>query len=381
MMDTEVEFPISNSILKHAKMGQGSAKSKKSTKIADRDTPLIKNCWYVLDWSAEVKRKLKNRMVLNHDLVYFRNKSGEVTALQNRCAHRCFPLHRSKLLKDDTIQCNYHGLTYDTEGRCVKIPSAPNLKRSGIKIQNYPVIDRQPLVWIWPGDPAKADPALIPDYDWVNGDDWGYGDGYYYLKGNYLAIHENLMDITHFQFLHGAVLGTAGHAEARIDVKVVGNVVDNYRFNAGDGVPELHRKATGLGNTKIGRHTHSTFVTPGFHDAANLIYDPSGSNGGRTDYHPHIIHIITPETQYTCHYWWIFARDFNPKSKKLDKFYSDSTRAVFTEDGDAIEWMEEQWAKDDRPEFRETHLPADKGAVEMRRIVQRLADEEARTSK
>jgi hypothetical protein len=43
--------------------------------------------------------------------------------------------------------------------------------------------------------------------------------------------------------------------------------------------------------------------------------------------------------------------------------------------------MEEQWAKDDRPEFRETHLPADKGAVEMRRIVQRLADEEARTSK
>ena len=29
-----------------------------------------------------------------------------------------------------------------------------------------------------------------------------------HVKGNYLQIHENLMDITHFQYLHGAALGT-----------------------------------------------------------------------------------------------------------------------------------------------------------------------------
>ena len=50
--------------------------------LADRQTPLIRNCWYVLDWAADVKRKLKNRMVLNQDLVYFRNKAGHVTVLQ-----------------------------------------------------------------------------------------------------------------------------------------------------------------------------------------------------------------------------------------------------------------------------------------------------------
>ena len=86
--------------------------------------------------------------------------------------------------------------------------------------------------------------------------------------------------------------------------------------------------------------------------------------------------MITPESQYTSHYWWIFGRDFNPKVKKWDNFYSDSTREVFTEDADAVEWMEQQWAKEDRVGFRESHVLADKGAVAMRRIVQHMADAE-----
>ena len=122
--------------------------------LADRQTPLIRNFWYVLDWAADVKRKLKNRMVLNQDLVYFRNKAGYVTVLQNRCGHRCFPLHRSTLhKKDDTIQCGYHGLTYGIDGTCVKIPSAMDLDPSYVKIQSYPVVEKGPMIWIWAGEP------------------------------------------------------------------------------------------------------------------------------------------------------------------------------------------------------------------------------------
>ena len=51
---------------------------------------------------------------------------------------------------------------------------------------------------------------------------------------------------------------------------------------------------------------------------------------------------------------------------------------MFTEDKEAIEWIEEQWSKEDRPGFRQIHVPSDLGAVEMRRIVQRLADEQQR---
>lgn len=348
-----------------------------SGNIADRNTPLIKNCWYILDWSAEVKNEFKNRMVLSQDVVYFRTKGGEVAVLQNRCAHRGFPLYRSTLLDNDTIQCGYHGLTYNVDGRCIKVPSSANQNPSSISIHRYPVAERSPMIWIWPGDPGKADPALIPDVEWVTGKEWGYGTGYYHLDGNYLAIHENLMDITHFFFLHGAAVGTSSHTESAIEVTVKGNTVDNYRITRGDPVPEFHRKATGLpADAPIIRHGHSTFVSPGFHDALGKFEDPAGTNNGRTDYHPHILHFMTPETQYTTHYWWIFARDFQPNSKKLDNYYSDTTEAIFLEDKDAIEWMEQQWAKEDRPEFIECHVPSDEGAVRMRRIIQRMADEE-----
>ena len=91
------EFPVSPAVKKFADASKSAANTTKrsNSKIADRDTTLIRNCWYILDWSAEVEHSLKNRMILGHDLVYFRTRSGEVTALQNRCAHRCFPLHRS----------------------------------------------------------------------------------------------------------------------------------------------------------------------------------------------------------------------------------------------------------------------------------------------
>ena len=79
-------------------------KNRSTKHIADRDTPLIKNSWYVLDWSTEIGPMLKNRMIVNQDLVYFRTKDGTVSVLQNRCAHRCFPLHRSTLHENDTIQ-------------------------------------------------------------------------------------------------------------------------------------------------------------------------------------------------------------------------------------------------------------------------------------
>lgn len=376
LVDSKADSSVVDSIVETPKK-----RNKTPVRLADRDTPLIKNCWYVLDWSHEVTRELKNRMVIGQDLVYFRNKSGTVTALQNRCAHRGFPLHRSTLNEDDTIQCGYHGLTYNTKGQCVRIPSAVGHDPGYISVQHYPIVEKAPLIWVWTGDEAKADISEIPEYDWVNTDEWGYGTGHVYVKSNYLAVHENLMDITHFQYLHGAALGTPKHAESEVQVTIDGNSVDNYRLNEGEGVPQLHLKATGLeADVPISRHAHSTFITPGFHEGYGTFIDPAGTNNGRKEYHPRILHFMTPESQYTTWYWWIFARDFTPDDKEIDQFYSDTTLKVFLEDKDAVEWIEEGWAKEDRPGYREKHVVSDRGAMAMRRIVQKLADDEQKQS-
>ena len=257
-----------------------------------------------------------------------------------------------------------------------EIPSDINNKKPKIAVQSYPVVESYPLVWIWPGDPDKANPELIPDYSWVKDKKWGYGKGYFHVKGNYLAIHENLLDITHFEYLHGAALGSTGFTEANIKVLVKEGTVSRSSMNHGDPVPNLHKKATGLGDVPIIRSGEAKFVTPGFHHGLASFEDPEGTNNGRTHYHPQILHFITPETNYTSHYCWIFGRDFKPQNKKLDEYYNTATSKLFEEDKEAIEWIENLWATEDRPDYQENHIPSDESTVKMRRIVAQLSLEE-----
>jgi vanillate O-demethylase monooxygenase subunit len=58
-------------------------------------------------------------------MVIWRTKDGEVVAYDDRCSHKRFPLSKGRLMPDGTLECAYHGLRYDTSGKCVMIPSHP----------------------------------------------------------------------------------------------------------------------------------------------------------------------------------------------------------------------------------------------------------------
>ena len=64
---------------------------------------------------------------------------------------------------DDNIQCNYHGLQFGPDGMCQKVPSGGPISNQ-MRVRSYPVTEIWNWIWIWPGDPDKADPALIPDH-------------------------------------------------------------------------------------------------------------------------------------------------------------------------------------------------------------------------
>ena len=88
--------------------------------MANRDTPLIRNAWYVAARSDEVGRNLFSRQYLGISTVLFRKEDGTPVALQNRCCHRSFPLSEGKL-HGDILECGYHGFRYNTSGRCVAV--------------------------------------------------------------------------------------------------------------------------------------------------------------------------------------------------------------------------------------------------------------------
>ncbi len=132
------------------------------------------NAWYAAAYDIEFKHELLARTICNQKLVMFRSSDGTVAALEDACWHRLLPLSMGRL-EGDSVVCGYHGLVYNAQGRCTHMPSQETLNPSAC-VRHFPVIEKHRFVWIWPGDPAKADPKLVPDLHWNDDPDWA-GDG------------------------------------------------------------------------------------------------------------------------------------------------------------------------------------------------------------
>jgi len=100
----------------------------------------------------------------------FRTTGGVPTAMEDRCAHRSFPLSAGRL-DDDTIICGYHGLRYDAAGECVEIPSQVFCPK-GIGVRSYPLVERGPLSGDGSAKLASANPELIPATPWLEDGRW-----------------------------------------------------------------------------------------------------------------------------------------------------------------------------------------------------------------
>ena len=81
----------------------------------------LRNAWYVAAWSGEVADAPLARTLLGEPVVLFRVEDGAPVALQDRCCHRQLPLSMGKVVGSE-IQCGYHGLRFDAEGRCNHVP-------------------------------------------------------------------------------------------------------------------------------------------------------------------------------------------------------------------------------------------------------------------
>ena len=135
------------------------------------DAMFLKNCWYVAAWDYElIDGKLLARTILNEHVVLYRGDSGEVYALNDRCPHRGALLSQGRR-EGDSVRCMYHGIKYDHTGKCVQIPGQDMIPPK-LRARKYPIVESGHLVWIWMGDPARADRALIPEFAPLHDPKW-----------------------------------------------------------------------------------------------------------------------------------------------------------------------------------------------------------------
>ena len=342
------------------------------------------DAWYVTAWDHEVtSRSPLGRTVAGRPLALWRTADGSVSALADACWHRLAPLSKGTVLGEE-LQCSYHGLRYNRAGRCTSMPAQRTVNPSAV-VPSFPVVERYRFVWVWPGDPDLADPASIPDMHQMDSPDWA-GDGEtIHALCNYQLVLDNLMDLTHEEFVHSSSIGQDALSESEFEV-----THDERRVTVSRWMHDIEPPPFWLKNMRdrfpefeglVDRWQIIHFEAPsticidvGVAEAGTGAQDGDRSRG----VNGFVMNTITPETARTSHYFWAFMRNYRLDSQRITTELRDGVHGVFGEDEEML--VAQQEGIDANPDHTFYSLNIDAGGMWVRRILDRMLDAEGRPS-
>ena len=322
----------------------------------------LRNSWYVAAWDREVGQGLLARTILNEPVVLYRTPSGVPVALEDRCCHRHLPLSMGRL-EGDRLRCGYHGLVFDTQGRCVEIPGQESVPPQA-RVRAYPVVEKYHWVWIWMGDAHRADPSLIPNWWWAEHKDWEFTrPDRAHLKCNYQLIADNVLDVTHLAYVHASSIGAPSITEFPASVEREQNLVRLTRWIRDRPPPPLYQKAGGFaGNVdrwQIVEHTPPCFTV-----------NFAGCEDGERRIELMALSAPTPETAKTTHYFFGFLRNFGLADPGMENIFSADMVKVFNEDFPVLE--AQQRMLDLKPGAPKVDIKVDAAPLAARRMLDAL---------
>jgi len=167
---------------------------------------MIRENWYVVLDSKELKSAPLGVLRLGERLVFWREATGKPVCHVDKCAHRGASLAIGKVLSNDRIQCPFHGLEYDPSGRCTKIPanSAAAPVPDGFKLCSYATHEAHGFIWIWWGE---GSPKGGPDFFEDIGPEMAYSTVQDHWDNHYSRVIENQLDMAHLPFVHHNTIG------------------------------------------------------------------------------------------------------------------------------------------------------------------------------
>ena len=308
--------------------------------------------WYAVCFSAELHDSPVGVTVLDTPVVLYRI-DGKAKAALDRCPHRGARLSDGTL-ENGALVCPYHALNYNGDGKCVRIPFAPDAKISNkLALTMVDCREAYNLVWIClVNDPAQNFP------DWPVLDDQSYV--YFNLPAKDLRTSaarftENFNDVTHFSWVHRGTFGSAEpHLFEPYDVEELETGLkhettmrqidrDNFGSDASDSVNAYYRYQFSL---PFASYLHIEF---------------------RPGRNQHIFAAVQPVSATSCRLFMQFARDYD-LDEPIEKGIEFET-AVTGEDVAIVESLTPLMAPLN-PKL-ENHIPGDRWSVIYRK---RLAE-------
>lgn len=338
-------------------------------------TKFLLNTWYAAGFTGDFGRQPVLRKLLQRELVFYRTQSGRLVALDDRCPHRFAPLHQGRIIGDH-LQCPYHGLEFGPNGACMKNPSRDGTIPAALKVGSYPVIEKNGVVWIWPGSEPADETALhrIPEIHRTGHD---MVQGYIRVNAHYQLVVDNLLDLSHAEFLHPNLAAEGFNLRTQYTVTQDSDVVVANHWRPNVPISNLFRLAYGEDAPANVDHRAIAKWYPPSNLQLEVGVAPVGddSNTGPTTL---ARHLITPESERVTHYFWQMGRDFRLGDHAFSEWFRDMIQAAFENEDEPM--IEAQYRKMDGQPFdslRPVLLPTDAATVRARRIVQRLLNEEA----
>jgi vanillate O-demethylase monooxygenase subunit len=324
----------------------------------------VVNGWYAAAWSEEIGRELIERWICGIPMVMYRREDGTPVALDGTCPHRGYPLARGRL-KGDDVECGYHGVTFGCDGGCVRVPGTDRPQKA-MRVAAHPLVERGGLIWIWPGDPARADEALIAER-WLADPAWASVHGTKLIDCRASLLIENLLDLSHETFLHADSIGEAGVAEAPITTEVSDRHVSAKRVIPNVPPAPLFQKAGVHGN--IDRGQDAQFWAPGL---CLTLASATPRAAGEPRLRWSVIHCVTPETATRTRYLWAVARDYAIDDASVSETWRRGADAVFDQDVAALEAQEARLATLPADHL-ELSIPGDAAALASRKLLREHA--------
>lgn len=339
---------------------------------------LLKNCWYMLGWSTDLQPgALTTRAIAGIPMVAWRDAQNQPAVILDRCPHRFVPLSKGKCLDKGTIQCGYHGLEFNREGHCTHNPHGDGKIPRAAQVQAFPALERHGIIWIWLGA-TSPDESTIPNFSVLDPSVSHSARRYLHVKANYTLETDNILDLSHIEFLHPSTLGSDTVKQAKHEVTQDGTTVYSKRFIQAEKLAPFLRTTFGIADDELADRWLDVRWNPPASMLLTVTVAPTGKprSSGRTI---HIPHIFTPEKSDSSHYWYascFVLSDHTDGAAQAEKHVEGLTVPFSNEDLPMLEAQQQAIGNQDFWALKPVLLPTDAAAVRARRVLDTLIQTE-----
>lgn len=205
------------------------------------------NGWYKVAFSDELKAgDVKPLHCFGQELVLFRTSDGTPQIFDAYCPHLGAHLGHGGVVKDNALQCPFHGWCFNLEGRCCEVPYTRHNPRARMKV--WPVREINWVVMVYYDADGRSPSWEFPQISELQSDDWVAVKGRdFVLQSHPQELLENFVDTAHFAHLHKSVIAST----ASLGVSTQGTVL-RHKMKA--------KNMLGLGASSLSTTVSSEYV-------------------------------------------------------------------------------------------------------------------------